>query len=679
MMKRKFFTAILMCSALAFISCSKEDGTESELAQVIPPGDQTSGDSDSGKPASDNPTLPIDILPVEGFENLTEAVLDDYTSDVAVRLLFMLYDPNAEYNDIDLIDRYLKGLAYVQALEATRSATRGVWGQAKAMYDFGAVLKDANVLHRTTLIGAMAKWDYSDKAAREEIWGDIRDYDCLPSKYKSYSADEFWKEFSTGKLDSYAPDVYNAVMAQAGKMGAGKNKTGDLAATMAYNNLRHIDLTLAVAPKLVEAGANIVFAFGDDLISNGKLAYDFVNTNGEVVFKAAQGNLTPEAFMDACNNNLKLLTKGLKETIPTTQDLTELLSDLTTEQIKALNKEIDDAIKRAGDQQISKDEIALFVENASEILKPSIWTMNFADIEYEAKDGSTFEIQSEQGGSETKTAYKFVYCDKFENVLLEAKCSVKKKYITIRVDYLDERCDLLPAGASLGDIFPIPYLGGTGETAPESIYLWWESNLHSFKSFSIKHEKPFAYLLFSCDLSTSDERNFASKSYKKELYFTTDEMVVSKQKDTYSVTAEKQIDDLNYTVKIKFSDEGINDMTQLEKSNIVSLEYYHLTLGDSDTKTWTWTDASFTLSNLKFKGYVDHSKTANGTDNDKFVLWEGLGGYNYTGFTMNEFTGYLVEGKAGSSTKYLFHDDNTGKVKIQIFYQCEDIEKYKDI
>ncbi len=661
MMKTKLFTAmLLMCSVLALVSCSKEDSKEPEQGQIITP---------------DDPTQPVDILPEPGFENLTEAEMDNYTSDLIARLLFMLYDPDAEYNDMELVDHYLNGLAYAQDVEASRASTRGIWGQAKAIYDFRSVLNDANVLHRATLIGAMAKWGYSDKASREEIWRDIRDYNCLPSKYKSYSADEFWKEFSSGKMDRYARRVYNAVMAQSDKIGADKNVTGNLAAEMVDHRLRHIDLTLAVAPKLVEAGANIVFAFGDDLISNGKLAYDFVNTNGEVVFKAAQGNLTPEAFMDACNNNLKLLTKGLKEVVPTTQDLTELLSDLTTEQIKALNKEIDDAIKRAGDQEISKDAIALFVENAREILNPSVWTMNFADIVYEAKDGSTFEIQSEQGGGENKTAYKFIYCNEFENVLLEAKCSVKKDYITIRVDYLDERCDLLPAGASLGDIFPIPYLGGVSETAPESIILWWDSKLHSFKTFYIKREELFTNVFFSCNISNSDEKDFSGKKYVQSLGFNANEMKVSKQKDTYTVTAEKVIDNVNYSIEMQFNDDGLNSKGKPQMTNITSLKYYRIVLGDPSPTAMAWDNVSFTLSNLKFIGYYENGEYKNTFDEDQYCLWEGVGGGHYSGFTMDEFTGYYND--RGTSTSYYFLEDNSGKVTVQVFYKCDDIEKYQ--
>ena len=72
-----------------------------------------------------------------------------------------------------------------------------------------------------------------------------------------------------------------------------------------------------MAGPLIEAGANLVFAFGDDLIQTGKTAYDFVELNGQVVLQACNGNLTAETFIDACNNNLKLLSKGMEEIVPT--------------------------------------------------------------------------------------------------------------------------------------------------------------------------------------------------------------------------------------------------------------------------------------------------------------------------------------------------------------------------
>lgn len=661
-MKTKFFTVmLLMCSAFAFISCSTDDSTDTDTSPVVVP---------------DTPTPSIDIRPEAGFDNLTEEDMDNYAGDLVTRLLFMLYDPDADYNDIQLIDHYLNGLAYAQSLSTNRAASRGIWGQAKAVYDFAKVVKDANTLHRTTLIGAMATWGYSDKESRDEIWRDIRESGCLPSKYNSLSADEFWKEFSLGNLDSYAQDVYNAVMACSGEIGADRNRTGDLAATMAYNHLRHIDMTMAVAPKLIEAGANIVFAFGDDLIQNSKLAYDFVNTNGEVVLQSAQGNLTAEAFMDACNNNLKLLTNGLKEVVPTTQDLTQLLSDLTTEQIKALNKEIDEAIKRAGDQQITKEEIAMFVENATEIIKPSSWTMNFADVVYEAKDGTTFEIQSESGGAENKKSYKFIYCDKYENVLLEAKCAVKKDYITIRVDYFDEGCDLLPSGTTMGDIIPIPYLGGGGDTTPTNIILWWDSNLHTFKSFNIKKEDTFTSMFFTCNLTVSDEAGFASLKYKQSLCFNSDEMVVSKQNNTYTLTAEREIDNVHYTIKMQFNDEGLNSNGQPKMSNIISMEYYRIPLGEKATLDWSWHHVSFTLSNLRYLYYVDNSKNSNTSDDDIYVMWQGAGGYTYNNFTMDDFYGDFWYGGESSSTEFYFHGDDTGTVQVQVFYKCDDLEKY---
>ena len=641
-----------------FVSCSTDDNDKTE------PTPSTQGTDGNGE----TPALPTDLLPESGFENLTEADFDNYTQDLAVRLLCMLYDPNADYNDIALIDHYMNGLAYAQATQGT---TRGVWGQAKSVVDFALVVKDANALHRTTLVGAMAKWGYSDKQSREEIWQDIRKSGCLPSDCNSYTADQFWKEFSSGNLDTYARKVYDAVMSTA----VDNNKTSDLATDMANNNLRHIDLTLAVAPKLVEAGANIVFAFGDDLISNGKLAYDFVNTNGTVMLQIAEGNLTADDFIDACNNNLKLLTKGLKEIVPTSQDLGELLADFTAEQIKALNKEIEDAIKRAGNQQLTSDDIAMFVDNVKDILLPTPWTINFADIVYQAKDGSTFEIEATKGGGEGKISYKLVYCDKYESVLLEAKCSVKKDYITIRVDYLDERCDLLPAGAAVDDIFPIPYLGGTGEAAPENIYLWWDSNLHEFKSFHIKREVLFTDLYFSSAFYCADENENSTRCIHK-IAFTQDEMTITKKQNVYTVKALKEVDNISYSLEFQFDDEGTKRNGDPLVSNIRSLEFYRILLsGYQPTgKNSYWGDVYVTLSDVTYKGYTDASKYSTLQSNDKYLSWGGTN--NDEAYTMKQFTAYMNYVQDGSTKTYNYAPQYGGLIDIKGFYQCDDINKY---
>lgn len=649
-MKKKLLFVTLLFAALMVGSCSKSD------------------DGSNPKNPNPDPVNPVNPDPEEnavpfeeGFDNLTDAELDGYTSDLAVRLMFLAMDPDAAYNDIDLIDHYLNGLAYAYSKD-----TRGIWGQAKAAIDFGLVLKDANALHRSTLVGAMAKWGYSDKNSRDQIWSDIQKSKCLPEKYNSMSSDEFWKDFSSGKLDWYAKEIYKAVMDEAQD---GFSKTGDLAAELAVNKLRHIDLTLAVAPKLIEAGANIVFAFGDDLISNGKLAYDFVETNGKVMLQLVDGNLTGEACLDAVNNNLKLLTKGLEEIVPTSQDLTELLSDLTFEQIKALNAEIEDVIKRAGNQSVSEESVKMFVKNVKGIIEAVPWTMNFADQEYVAEDGTFFEIETVDG-----KAYNFVYCDKNENVLLEAKCAVKADYITIRVDYLDERCDLLPKGAEVGDVIPIPYLGGTSEQAPSSIYLWWNSNQHTFKSFSKRKEVLFTDLKLMLSMYFLEEETKSGRYYTK-LAFTQKEMEITKKKNTYTLKAEKEIDNVSITMTMEFDDEGVDDYGRPKMSNIKTLTYFliptvELAPKDNSPLYRPYELVSMTIKNIPFTIYAKSS-----SNNDEYVYWSD---YDQK-FTMEDFSIYIRNFKKDQepfTTSCKFNPKYGGAIEITGFYTVEDVNRY---
>lgn len=630
-MKNSFLSVMLFIAALTLGSCGSDDG----VALVLPWDD-----------AGEVPLEP-------GFENLTEAQLDGYVCDLYARSMLLDFAPDASYNDINLIDHYLNGLAYVYARE-----TRGIWSQLKAFHDFREVLKDANKLHRTTLIGAMATYGYSSKAARESIYKDIVKSGCLPKEYNSYSCDQFWTEFSLGNLDRYARKVYNAVMA---KSNDGFSQTGDFAADLASNHLRHIDLTLAVAPKLLEAGANIAFAFGDDLISNGKLAYDFVNTNGDVILQVANGNLTAETFMDACNNNLKLLSKGLKEIVPTTQELTELLSDLTTEQIKALNKEIEQAIKEAGDSRLTKDDVSLFVENVREIIKPTPWKMTFADIEYEAKDGTILEIESKQN-----QAYQLTYSDRFENVLLEAKCVVRKSLITIRVDYLDERCDLLPKGTQVGDIVLIPYQAiSTGSSAPDNLDLWWNSSLHNVKFFHMKRESMFTHIRFAPSIGTKNGSWVGTS-----VFFYPSHINVTRQQNSYRVVAEKEETNYSYTLIMEMEASGLNYGNRPDFKKIKKLEYWVLHLGK-----YNWKDEygnqsaldneSFTVKNLPLFSYVGPTPSSS-TDDYCWFLEKNrtsvqLSGLNYIVKTYSK--------TSGEGDYRLDYDPSKGaEISVQCFY-----------
>lgn len=386
------------------------------------------------------------FLKSERATPMSEEELSNFTGDLVARMLVLAYNPKSSVNDAERIDYLLSTLSQQQI-----PVTRGVWSQAKAIVDFGMVMKDANKLHRCTVIGAMSKFGVKSKEERQRIWRDIMDADVLPKEYRM-SSDQFWKAYSMGDLDYYAIPIYKAIMDHA--LDSPSSATERLATDMANNGMRHIDLTLAIAPKLIEAGANIVFAFGDDLIQTSKLAYDFVETNGKVVFEVVEGNLTAETFIDACNNNLKLLSSGLNDIIPDGSDLAEILTDATTEQIKQLNQEINDAIAMAGNNSLSARDVAFFVDRMKNVLKID-WKPEFLDEDYVSKDKTYFHITS----NPNKT-HVFHYYDADGEIMWGGKCSVDPKYIYVQASVLDEKCDLLRNPKKVGDVVAIPFVEG---------------------------------------------------------------------------------------------------------------------------------------------------------------------------------------------------------------------------
>ena len=626
-MKIKLWMMLMLFAALTMSSCGSDD-------------------SDSKEP--DNPSFVPDyeIDPEPGFENLSEAKYDEMLADFVTRVIYLCISPDASYNDVELIDHYLNGFAYKQV------NTRGIWGQMKAVYDFAKVMNDANVLHRTVLVGAMANYGFKSSEQRAEIWRDIRASGCLPAKYNSMGSNEFWKEFSLGNMDKYAREVYNAVMEKADAIGANRNVTGDLAAAMADNKLRHIDLTMTIAPKLLEAGTNIVFAFGDDIISNGQLAYDFVNKNGELVLEIMDGNMTSETCLEAVNNNLKLMSNALlEEVVPTTGDLKDLLSDMTFEQIKALNQEIEDLVKSYGDMRISNDDLGLFVDRAREILGVYPWEMNFSDLIYQAKDKTEFEIVTNDG-----KAYTFYYTTEDEEVLLEAKCSVSEHYINVRVEYLDDRCDLLPRGASEGDVYAIPYRGYANYPDPPGrITLWWQSNQHAYKDFERKKEDVFEGLHFYCNFNFNMVGEVSTQGRAvRNVNFTSDQMTMTKGKEsTYTLVAEKDTQDSNdlvkthRTLKITYKDLGLNDKRKPVMSDIIEMEYHEYPLGDP--VIWegkTFDHFSLTLKDLWFDKYNKDSNSGFELSewlewtNREFIWKGGKEEVIYHPFTVTNFTFY---------------------------------------
>ena len=490
MMKHLYISALLLmvsvcASAQTGAKTVKRDGNQNQVVLSLTNGevkyyntaDLQSIDFNSGEvtfkhyagnDSYKNMITGMRFLKSEKITPMSEDELSNLTGDLVARMLALAYNPQSKVNDAERIDYLLTTLSQQQFIE-----TRGVWSKAKAIVDFGLVMNDANKLHRCTVIGAMSKFGVKSKADRQRIWRDLMDADVLPNEYRTTS-DQFWKSFSLGELDYYAIPIYKAIMDH--NVTSQSTATERLATEMATNGLRHIDLTLSVAPQLIEAGANIVFAFGGDLIETSKLAYDFFTTNGQVVFELVEGNLTAETFIDACNNNLKLLSKGLNEVIPDGGDLAEMLADATAEQVKQLNREINDAITMAGRSSLTQSDVAFFVDRMRDILKID-WKPDFLDKDYESKDKSYFHITS----AENKT-YVFHYYDADGELMWGGRCSIDPQYIFVQVNVLDEKCGLLRKPKSVGDIVAIPYVEGYQTVSMGSST---EGDV-KFKAFSLK-------------------------------------------------------------------------------------------------------------------------------------------------------------------------------------------------
>lgn len=520
MMKHLYISALLLivsvcASAQTGANAVKRDGNQNQVILSLTNGevkyyntsDLQSIDFKSGevtfKHHAGNDTYKSMIsgmrfLKSEKITPMSEDELSNLMGDLVARMLALAYNPQSKVNDAERIDYLLTTLSKQQATE-----TRGVWSKAKAIVDFGMVMNDANKLHRCTVIGAMSKFGVKSKSDRQRIWRDIMDADVLPNEYRT-SSDQFWKAFSMGELDYYAIPIYKAIMDH--NVTSKSTATERLATEMAVNGLRHIDLTLSVAPQLIEAGANIVFAFGGDLIETSKLAYDFVTTNGEVVFELVEGNLTAETFIDACNNNLKLLTKGLKEIIPDGGDLAEMLADATAEQVKQLNQEINDAITMAGNSSLTQSDVAFYVDRMRDILKID-WSPGFLDKDYESKDKSYFHITS----AENKT-YTFHYYDADGELMWGGRCSVDPSYIFVQISVLDEKCDLLRNPKNVGDIVAIPYVEGYQTVSLGSS----TAGDVKFKAFSLKEVNVEDQVVFH------DENQGYTSFYNSEyqVYFT---------------------------------------------------------------------------------------------------------------------------------------------------------------
>lgn len=419
---------------------------------------------------------------------LSEEDCVNFFSELVARSVMHGIAPDAPCNDVT---RYWQ-LVELLANQPTTASTRGLWSGILAAYNFKKVASSTKATHRATLIGAMVKSGKMDKKSREQIWHQImnakknKSNDFLLDNQYRMGCDEFWEKFSKGELDGAAYDIYHAVFAE--NVESKQTAAQELAEYLLDNNLREIDMTLKCAGPLISAGADVVFALGDDLIQYGKLAYDFVETNTGFVLQAVEGNLTSEKCIDTMNFNLKLLTKKLKEIVPTTQDLTEVLSDLTADQLKALQKEIQNALDDASGMQLSKNELDWFTQRAKDILHID-WKPGFLDQEYVNDTYDlTISIESPSG----KGCYTFYCTDKNGNVLLEGRCALSPTTITLYVTYIEKGCErILPKSGkvTVGDMLFIPYNDiGFSSEGVDILWLWYNSTEQSDIYFNLKKD-----------------------------------------------------------------------------------------------------------------------------------------------------------------------------------------------
>ncbi|WP_373824883.1 hypothetical protein [Bacteroides heparinolyticus] len=315
-MKKYLLFFILICSVCVFTSCEKSD-TEADY--------EFTDTSVNGK----------------SFYSVYE--------ELRVRMLFGLANPDASYNDPDKIYELLTALGESQA------KTRGTIGQVKAGYDFYKAMESSTALPRYAALGVIKKAgiNIKDSKVRRELFGAI-DPAHLP---KNYNVKDFWADFSTGKLDRYAPAIFKDIYYTGGLSGHGSEHKPYCEAFQNYCDkchIRPIDLALTAAPRLLQAGVGLVIATSDDLISWGENAYNFVNANGELLISFADGNLDGAKLSKACNANFKMMTAMFKEVLKETynedlldngKEFLDILADWTDEQIREMNKTVNDIIQ----------------------------------------------------------------------------------------------------------------------------------------------------------------------------------------------------------------------------------------------------------------------------------------------------------------------------------------------
>lgn len=435
-------------------------------------------------PSSPTPSYPIDPTNPEkpSYPTLTESEASADLAELMVRCMVLGADPKAECNDFGRLWELMETIYH-------QPETRGVWSAATSVFKFKQALDNSRALYRAALLGAMVETDQLGPDARKSIWRNIMDAPpygegltkmSLPNEYR-VGCEDFWKSFSLGEFDDASVFIFTAVTSH---FNDSEKTPGQVVAEFLYShNMREIDMMLSCAGPIIEQGCNVVFAAGGDLISWGQTAYDYVEKNGQVILQKCKGNLTGETYADAFNTNLKILIGGLEEIYPQSGDLAGVLADFTTDQVKAFNKALHEALTTARATTLSPEDVTWFVSQVQDIVgfkkEPT-----FLNQAYFCKDDmSQLTIEGTQGHS-----YQFYYTDRHGNVLMEGMCAVDNKYISVRVDEtsLNPSCDLLPQeGLSMGGIVNIPYYVMNEGT----LVLWYQTRNHSSKYFSIMNDE----------------------------------------------------------------------------------------------------------------------------------------------------------------------------------------------
>lgn len=329
---------LVMVMGAQMVSCSKEGGSGE--------------DSDLGWDWVDPKT------------GVSDSLLNELANSVVMMsYMHVLYPKQYGKTDADTYWKALQTLA--NYIKKNNIQTRGIFSQGVCYVQFVDALQSAGKTHRAMLMGAISKLGYTDVDKLTSLFNDIVSNLNDKEFIYRYKPMDFWLDFSLGHLDDYAIPVYHAVLAC--NLESRDTPGQRVAEYLVDNNLREIDMTLSVAPKIIEAGVNLALGTSNDLIQNGKLAFDIVEANGQLAIDFAKGNLNAKSLSNAASVNLKLMSKALEEIVPESQDLLECITDVTIEQVQAFNEEVNTLINDYPDA-LSPEVLELFKKDVERIL-----------------------------------------------------------------------------------------------------------------------------------------------------------------------------------------------------------------------------------------------------------------------------------------------------------------------